>query len=787
MTTKGKEMGCRVCGGALQGNQRRWLFGAQQKRESLTPPDYYSRSSQPGSSRSSPWGSSLSLGSSRSLSKSQLPSSSSRGVDLLAVLTHTLNKSVPRGSRRGEFLCGKCVSTLERVFKFDTVIARVRVLSSERLQKLVQERDKLRQGVYNAYRNRNAQEWETRGGASEEEEENGEGRGREEREKVTDGYRDMLRDNMSLSAFECWSEKWGSCPYFQRTGKRCRKGKRCQGCDSLRVSDSDYESVCGVPRALPFQAFSPLALSRDKSRSMPLHWSRMSSVSSDSASSAGSCHSFQEPFYLGSVPSLISPDGPEAFDWPEEENVVLGNILKELKAIEMRPVKFPSGSRIPVWDRSRGGSWESARDRSGSDVIRALSFGDGGHDEDVADGEAKDVLTELTDEFLPLHKEKHKGQMHNVVRHLRGQLDQAFGRIRSLEAELKAAAGHKGNGASQPEGPDTAQMPLEGGEDALLQTLGNALHSRERIIQDCMSLVKMLRAEVGGVDAEARLMEKLTDILKNTDTKQASEAVLRGEREKQVALEREVEALRQATRDRERDLDTLRSALHCNQDVIDGLRVELGERERVLREGQLEREAWRQRDQALTRLLQEKESLTCCLNEALESALKDVQALSDSVIGQGLSGGGAEGALAYQLREKETILSGWLKDREEHSASMWREVNQLTTALRELQTAVQAQRDSHSLTVSTLTAQLRDTQTELREQEKESKKTLREWQREREDRSREERKLRENLEKRDELIQQVLFDSEERDRQLAELQQHALSKPEPRTALKHTL
>lgn len=292
------------------------------------------------------------------------------------------------------------MSMLERVFKFDTVIARVRVLSSERLQKLVQERDKLRQWVYNAYRNHNAREWETRWGPSEEE-----GGGREEREKVTDGYRDMLRDNMSLSAFECWSEKWGSCPYFQRTGKRCRKGKSCQGCDSLRVSDSDYESVCGVPRSLPFQAFSPLALSRDKSRSMPLHWSRMSSVSSDSASSAGSCHSIQEPFYSGSVPSLISLDGPEASDWPEEEHVMLVNILKELKAIEMRPVKCPSGSRIPVWDRSRGGSWESAREGSGSDVIRALSFGDGGHDEDVADGEAKDVLTELTDEFLPLYKE----------------------------------------------------------------------------------------------------------------------------------------------------------------------------------------------------------------------------------------------------------------------------------------------------------------------------------------------------------------------------------------------
>lgn len=50
---------------------------------------------------------------------------------------------------------------------------------------------------------------------------------------------------------------------------------------------------------------------------------------------------------------------------------------------------------------------------------------------------------------------------------------------------------------------------------------------------------------------------------------QVSETVLREEREKQMALERELEALRQATRDRERDLDTLRSVLQCNQDVIE--------------------------------------------------------------------------------------------------------------------------------------------------------------------------------------------------------------------------
>lgn len=55
--------------------------------------------------------------------------------------------------------------------------------------------------------------------------------------------------------------------------------------------------------------------------------------------------------------------------------------------------------------------------------------------------------------------------------------------------------------------------------------------------------------------------------------------------------------------------------------------------------------------------------------------------------------------------------------------------------------------------VSSLTAQLRDTQQELREKEKQKKEADRSWQNDREDREREERKLRASLEKRDKLIE----------------------------------
>ncbi|KAI1886095.1 hypothetical protein AGOR_G00210490 [Albula goreensis] len=444
MATRGKDKGCRVCGGALQGNQRRWLFGGQIKRGSQphTPTDFHRKGSLSSSVRSSPWGSTLSLGSSQSLSKSSSRSSPSKKVDLLAILMHVLGQPVPRGDGRGEFLCGKCVSVLERVFKFDTVIARVRVLSMERLQKLSQERNKVRQWVCSVYRQRNPQEWQMKGIYSEEED----GGGTEA--EVGDGYRELLRKNMALSEFECWSEKWDICPYFRRTGKRCKKGKNCEGCDSLRVSDSDYESVCGVPRHLPFQPFSPLPLSRDKSRSMPLQWSRVPSISSTPVSLGSSCISLHGPSHADSIQSLDSLDGTDPFDSPEE-SVNLENVLRELKDIETKPVSSPVGSRIPVLGRVKREIMGRREDSSRARVASELSFGEGDHLGDEMDGETQDVLTELRDEFIPLHRERNTGRVQFAVKQLRGQLDQALARIKTLEAQLKDVNKPAENEASQ--------------------------------------------------------------------------------------------------------------------------------------------------------------------------------------------------------------------------------------------------------------------------------------------------------------------------------------------------
>ncbi|XP_049902858.1 uncharacterized protein si:ch73-95l15.5 [Epinephelus moara] len=738
MSSKGKNDSCRICGGALQGNQRKWLFGGQNKKtgQSWTPTGSLRGGSLSRSSQSSPWGSTLSLASSASLSKSQLSlSSPSKGIDLLSVLTHILGQSVPRGSGQGEFVCGKCVCVLERVFKFDTVIARVRVLSSERLQKLMQERDKIRQWVRQSYQHRHPQEIQSRGSTSE-----------EDGEAEKEGYREMLKENMALSEYECWSEKWDTCPYFIRTGKRCRKGKGCEGCDSLRVSDSDYESVCGIPRRLPFQPFSPLALSRDKSQSMPLHWQRVSSISSSQSSRAGSTLSLQESSRTASIQSLDSLDDNDPFDSPGFQSANF--VLKELRSIEGKPVSSPSGSRIPVLSRKYSGKVGEVASPS---VNRVLHFGNVENGEDEMDEEDGDVLSELRDEFMPLHRESTNGRFHHVVRHLRGQLDQAVSRIRTLEAELK-------HGRSKPTevngSEDWAPLLQEEGGSALLQSLGHSLHSRERLIQECMGLIRRLCVEEGaGTELADKLTEKLMENLKETlSVNKAALQTLSSEvTEKEKSMENEIEALRKAGRDRERDLNTLNTVLQCNQDIINDLRVALGEKERLLQEVEKEREVWRQRDRALTTVLQEKDALI----QELESCQKDVQGLAE--------------------------------DGEGNSATLCEEVTKLTTALQEYQDMVQSQQESHSQTVSSLMDHLRDTRRELREKEREKKEADRAWQNSREDRDREERRLRDSLEKRDKLIEQILLDAEERDHLFSELQQNLQNKREPLTAIKHTL
>ncbi|XP_036834608.1 myomegalin isoform X4 [Oncorhynchus mykiss] len=222
LDVKMKEV-CRICARELCGNQRRWIFHPASK------------------------------------------------LNLQVLLSHALGRELTRDGR-GEFACSKCTFMLDRMYRFDTVIARVEALSLERLHKLLQEKDRLRQCIGGLYRKNNTQD-QTRdhtgmGGTGEGETEGG---GRSEGDSpVVDlsalqeaRYSALLQDDLAYSVYESWADhedQQSPAPdpqhhtqhhHPQCTGSEALSGhrsRRCRGCAALRVADSDYEAVCKVPR-----------------------------------------------------------------------------------------------------------------------------------------------------------------------------------------------------------------------------------------------------------------------------------------------------------------------------------------------------------------------------------------------------------------------------------------------------------------------------------------------------------------------------------------------------------
>ncbi|XP_066233393.1 myomegalin isoform X5 [Saccopteryx leptura] len=194
----GKERGkmkeiCRICARELCGNQRRWIFHTASK------------------------------------------------LNLQILLSHVLGKDVSRDGK-AEFACSKCAFMLDRIYRFDTVIARIEALSIERLQKLLLEKDRLKFCIASMYRKNNEDSGvETKAG-----------NGTVDISGLPDvRYSALLQEDFAYSGFECWVEnedqiqELHSCHASEGPGNRPR---RCRGCAALRVADSDYEAICKVPR-----------------------------------------------------------------------------------------------------------------------------------------------------------------------------------------------------------------------------------------------------------------------------------------------------------------------------------------------------------------------------------------------------------------------------------------------------------------------------------------------------------------------------------------------------------
>ncbi|KAM6218493.1 myomegalin-like isoform 3-T3 [Rhynchocyon petersi] len=309
---------CRICARELCGNQRRWIFHTASK------------------------------------------------LNLQVLLSHVLGKDIARDGK-AEFACSKCAFMLDRIYRFDTVIARIEALSIERLQKLLLEKDRLKFCIASMYRKNNDDS-----GA-----ESKAGNGTVDISGLPDvRYSALLQEDFAYSGFECWVENEDqfqephSCHSSEGPGNRPR---RCRGCAALRVADSDYEAICKVPRKVAKSiSYGP---SSKWSTSICTEEPALSEVGPpDLASTKGAPdgESMEEGTPGSSVESLdasVQASPPQQKDEEAERGVKelvrcdccsdeqapqhlcnhkLELALNVIKGLDYKPIQSPRGSKLPI-------------------------------------------------------------------------------------------------------------------------------------------------------------------------------------------------------------------------------------------------------------------------------------------------------------------------------------------------------------------------------------------------------------------------------------------------------
>ncbi|XP_073752138.1 myomegalin isoform X10 [Callorhinus ursinus] len=309
---------CRICARELCGNQRRWIFHTASK------------------------------------------------LNLQVLLSHVLGKDVARDGK-AEFACSKCAFMLDRIYRFDTVIARIEALSIERLQKLLLEKDRLKFCIASMYRkNNDDSSTETKAG-----------NGTVDISGLPDvRYSALLQEDFAYSGFECWVEnedqiqELHSCHGSEGPGNRPR---RCRGCAALRVADSDYEAICKVPRKVARSiscgpssrwstsicteepALSEVGPSDLPSTKVPPDGESMeegtpgSSVESLDASVQASPPQQKDEETERSAKELAKCDCCSDEQAPQHIcNHKLELALNMIKGLDYKPIQSPRGSKLPI-------------------------------------------------------------------------------------------------------------------------------------------------------------------------------------------------------------------------------------------------------------------------------------------------------------------------------------------------------------------------------------------------------------------------------------------------------
>ncbi|XP_026559239.1 myomegalin-like isoform X4 [Pseudonaja textilis] len=296
---------CRICGRELCGNQRRWIFHTATK------------------------------------------------LNFQVLLSHVLGKEISRDGKN-EFICSKCAFMLERIYRFDTVIARIEALSIERLQKLMLEKDRLKLCIAETYRKNND----------------------EPTDETTDvsslpdlRYSTLLQEDFAYSGFECWTEPDERVGDPQACHGAESRPRRCRGCAVLRVADADYEAICKIPRkvARNLSRCSANVCSEELLICEPVitdllnvkaplneervegETSELSLESLDATAIADALHPKEEETGTESkrnpTCNCISDCGIQSLSLQGSRLEVALNLVK---AFDCKPVQSPRGSKLPI-------------------------------------------------------------------------------------------------------------------------------------------------------------------------------------------------------------------------------------------------------------------------------------------------------------------------------------------------------------------------------------------------------------------------------------------------------
>ncbi|XP_069794342.1 myomegalin isoform X5 [Narcine bancroftii] len=415
---------CRICARELYGNQRRWIFHTTSK------------------------------------------------LNLQVILSHVLGKEISRDGK-AEFACSKCAFMLDRIYRFDTVIARIEALSIERLQKLLAEKDRIKHCIASLYCKTN-------------EESSADAKVEDVAVDMSNlpdvRYHALLQDDFVYSGYESWTEhgeetvETHSCHTSESSTFKSRK---CRSCSALRVTDADYEAVCRVPRKLaktvtsdpPARSASSAmgSVTAEEVLTMPVIRETLSigpcesrtSVyvdSLDKMSPASSVESLGISGESTPAPSREVAQGEKSAkddkspksdisdgqaSSPSLHTQKLDFVLSLLNNVEYRPVQSPKGSKLPIpvrltslGSQSSGslgdGIFRSHLQNSSYEFISRyiepprmhLNF------DDVADLE--DLLQDLLDEYIPICTQ-------NLIEEQQQQLNQYESAAGQCVTELQKA------------------------------------------------------------------------------------------------------------------------------------------------------------------------------------------------------------------------------------------------------------------------------------------------------------------------------------------------------------